>query len=102
MLLYFSQIMIVHDNTKRLPDMLPISNNQQWPAGNSGHPGLCGCHVSSTLFSRGHRLLSTIKLVLALELNAHLSILCHSFISTTSIFQFSTIVKKLLLTIYTI
>jgi hypothetical protein len=29
MLLYFSQIMIVHDNTKRLPDMLPISNNQQ-------------------------------------------------------------------------
>jgi hypothetical protein len=91
-------------------NMLPISNNKQWTAGNPDLPGLSGCHESflcwiplyplwscflqtlSHFVSWGSRLLSTINLMLALVVTPHLFILCHSFISTTSIFQFSTIV----------
>jgi hypothetical protein len=38
---------IIHDASKRIGKVLPISYNKQWPAGNCGLPGLSGCHTSS-------------------------------------------------------
>jgi hypothetical protein len=38
---------IIHDASKRIGKMLPISKNKQLPAGNCCLPGLSGCHASS-------------------------------------------------------
>jgi hypothetical protein len=44
---YVSQSRIVHNDAKRLQNLMPISNSEQWTAGNSGLPVLSGCQGSS-------------------------------------------------------
>jgi hypothetical protein len=48
-LLYSKQNMIIHDAPKRLPEHA-ASLQQQRTAGNSGLPGLSGCHMSSLIW----------------------------------------------------